>query len=1063
MYILYSTFKNHTTPFYIVRSLPDSGANRSLWHPRALKDKGITINELVNEVVTVADAGLMRCTGYVLLKVRHGDDPEGRNEITINALVSPSLKQDAIICYNDLIRLRVLPPNFPGILNHSSAIASCAEASMEVEEDSIERIIADYSDVFDAAKLTPLRGGPMTIHINRDVPGYRPLQVLVARRTALHFVDPSEVALKWFLHSDVIEPVDIREPTEWCSPGFFVPKPASANVRLVVDYSVINKYIARSPHPFMSARDVLKQIRPESKWFGCFDVVQGYYQVLLDEASRHLTTFLLPQGRFRFKRAPMGMICSGDFFNAESDRILAPVPDKIKIVDDGLVQHIQKQGTFERVREVCEASREGNLTLSVSKLKVAEQVEFAGYIISSDGIKAEPYKLATLHGYPSPKNLQQLRSFLGAAQQLAFYVPDLAHASAPLRPLLKKKNVFQWMPEHEAAFTRVKDILTGDMVIKPFDPSLPTRLLCDASRLHGLGYALCNVRFVEGKERLQLVQCNSRALSTAEQRYAVNELEATALMWAILDAKYFLLGLLTFQVHTDHRTLKAVFEQPLGDVVNSRIMRIREKLVDYVFTVDWVPGHRHALADALSRIPISYPDEEERTADDGAVCHSITVHSIAAEDDRGDPSLRGLFEAARQDDDYKTLHAALRQGRDINNVPKTHPARAFRDAWNELSIHGDLIVFQGRRIVVPDAGRKKVLELLHRGHPGIVRSTQLARKTYYWPGISKDVRELVEQCNRCQETRPSLGQDDPKHLPEPSAPMQSCGTDLAKHRGTQHLILVDRYSGMIWCKQLKRETSDAIIRELHKIFMRNGFPQWLHLDGGPCYDSFEFSAYCEAHHIQLARSSPGHPRSNGLAESAVKSAKAILEKTDTFQEFEEHLLSWMNIPSHDTTTTPAERFFGRRLRDGLPTLEDVYEPYAECDDDEPRFKAGDRVFMQGIRSGRWDETGTILHPSATKKSFLVARDKGGQWVRNQRFLRRVPLIAQTDDDQSRGEHDENRGDSKNREVNRSDVENQESEGQQSPTNSPPRRSKRIAASRNVRTSGASSEARPSPA
>ena len=87
-------------------------------------------------------------------------------------------------------------------------------------------------------------------------------------------------------------------------------------------------------------------------------------------------------------------------------------------------------------------------------------------------------------------------------------------------------------------------------------------------------------------------------------------------------------------------------------------------------------------------------------------------------------------------------------------------------------------------------------------------------------------------------------------------------------------------------------------------------------------------------------------------------------------------------------------------------------------------------------------------------------------MRNQRFLRRVPLIAQTDDDQSRGKHDENRGDSKNREVNRSDVENQESEGQQSPTNSPPRRSKRIAASHNVRTSGASppsSEARPSTA
>ena len=1054
MYIFFSTFKNQATPFHYAASLPDSGANRSLWHPRALKNKGITVHELVNEVVTVADAGIMRCTGYILLRVRHGDDPEGHNEIIVNALVSPSLKQDVIVCFNDLKRLGVIGENFPGILSCRNSSATCTAANAEdnMGEDSIERIVAEYADVFDAVKLTPLRGEKMKIHIDRDAPGYRPIQVLTARKTALHFTDPADAALKWFLDSDVIEPVGIRERTEWCSPGFFVPKPASANVRLVVDFSLINRYIQRSPHPFMSARDVLKQIRPDSRWFGCFDVVQGYHQVLIDEESRHLTTFLLPQGRYRFKRAPMGMICSGDYFNFLSDAILAPVPDKVKLVDDGLVQHVTKQGTFERIREVCEASREGNLTLSVEKLKVAEQVEFAGFIISAEGIKAEPYKLATLHGFPSPKNLQQLRSFLGAAQQLAFYVPDLAHVSAPLRPLLKKHNAFLWLEEHEAAFLKVKDILTSDMVIRPFDPKLPTRLLCDASRLCGLGYALCNVATVEGIERLQLVQCNSRSLSAAEQRYAVNELEATALMWAILDAKYFLLGMPSFQVYTDHRTLKSVFEQPLAEVVNSRIMRIREKLFDYVFTVEWIPGNRHALADALSRLPVSQPDEAEREYDGTAVCHSITVYEVTATEEGSDPCLSSLFAAARDDDDYRHLHAALRQGRDVNKLPHNHYARKFRDAWNELSTHGDLVVFQGKRIVVPNAERKQILEKLHRGHPGIVRSIQLARRTYYWPGFSKDVRGEVENCSRCQEVRPSQNEEDPIHIPEPTAPMQSCGTDLAKHRGIQHIILVDRYSGMIWCKQLKRETSEAIIRVLHQIFARNGYPQWLHLDGGPCYDSFEFETYCEAHHIRLARSSPGFPRSNGLSEAAVKSAKAILEKTDNFEQFEDHLLSWMNVPSQNSTSTPAERFFGRRLRDGLPTLDDVYVPYEECDDAAPRFKAGDRVFMQGIKSGRWDETGTILHPSATKKSFLVARDKGGQWVRNQHFLRLMPPATPADRPPTRDAPAENRG----------IIEDRRGEGKQSNTeHHSPRRSKRIA-NKHVRSPTSPPEAGASP-
>ena len=67
--------------------------------------------------------------------------------------------------------------------------------------DSIEKIIADFPDVFDSTTLTPIKGEPMKIVINRDIPGYRPMQVVI---------DPSTVTLRWFIDSDVIEPMDIR-------------------------------------------------------------------------------------------------------------------------------------------------------------------------------------------------------------------------------------------------------------------------------------------------------------------------------------------------------------------------------------------------------------------------------------------------------------------------------------------------------------------------------------------------------------------------------------------------------------------------------------------------------------------------------------------------------------------------------------------------------------------------------------------------------------------------------------------------------------------------------------
>ena len=61
--------------------------------------------------------------------MRHGDDPEGKNEIVINALVSPSMSENMILCYNDLVRLKVLLPQFPGLLNSSQSRAVCTEAT----------------------------------------------------------------------------------------------------------------------------------------------------------------------------------------------------------------------------------------------------------------------------------------------------------------------------------------------------------------------------------------------------------------------------------------------------------------------------------------------------------------------------------------------------------------------------------------------------------------------------------------------------------------------------------------------------------------------------------------------------------------------------------------------------------------------------------------------------------------------------------------------------------------------------------------------------------------------
>ena len=121
---------------------------------------------------------------------------------------------------------------------------------------------------------------------------------------------------------------------------------------------------------------------------------------------------------------------------------------------------------------------------------MGKKIHFAGHIISDKGIQPDEEKYAAISKFPRPKSVKDLRSFLGLAQQLASFVPDLAHMTSTLRPLPKKDCAWTWIDDHENSFQEVKSLLTSKTIIHPFDQEAETFLLTDASRLHGLGFAL---------------------------------------------------------------------------------------------------------------------------------------------------------------------------------------------------------------------------------------------------------------------------------------------------------------------------------------------------------------------------------------------------------------------------------------------------------------------------------------------------------------------------------------------------------------------------------------------
>ena len=979
-------FRQHERrgPWHSIAAVADTGANRSIFSTELINRAGISIRTNGRERIRLASGtASMASSGHAFLRIKTPGDSK-RDYTVVNALISPSLKEDALISYNDLKRLRVISDDFPARLRtHNNN--NTEPFSYFSHVDQMNDIADRFPDVFDAKKLTPLKVPPMEINVNRNHPDYKPLRTYTARKTPLHFEDNADELLKYLIDTGVIKRADPNRTYEWVSPAFFVPK-RNGKARLVIDFSRLSKFCERTPHPFPSPRDVIRSIKPESRWFLVADLRNGYFQLQMSEEATKFTAFLLPQGLFIMCRGPQGLSPTSDNFVAATDYILEGL-DLVKIIDDCLIQGETPEQCLEVFEELCKRCQKFGVTLTRDKLRLAQEVTFAGWVISKDGIRSDPYKLAAIAEFPTPKNLRDLRSFCGAITQLNLLSPDIAHAMHGLRPLLKAKNHFEWTAYHDKEFNKVRSLVTKEMSVKPFDMKLPTRIYVDASRLYGMGYALCNVEtdtvtdddgHQKTVERLRIIQCNSRALQPAETRYATNELECGALVWSIMDCRHYVLGLDGFDVYTDHRALEVIFRQPLAEVVNARMLRMRHRVSDYRFQVKWQSGSRMLLADALSRNPLFAPPEEDDSADDSAM-----INLIAA-----DPALQALYEAAEEDDDYKSLLEVIKSGVPLKNLPDSHYAKRFCSVYDNLSYFQSLLILNDSRIVVPKAMRPFIVNQVHSAHTGKARCLHKARAEFFWPGMTEDIERAVDSCEACQKFSRSQPEEEILSFPPTTEPMQLVGSDLFSFAGDQHVIMADAFSGMIFVKRLARETSTAVINALMSFFRLIGLPQNLMSDNGPCYDSEEFKEFCLTYNIKHLTSSPGHPRSNGLSESHVANAKNLLRKCDSYNQFQDRLLDLMTMPGSGETKSPSEKFFGRKLRTLLPILTNFYNP-VEGNEVKPAFAIGDRVRLQDIRTQLWDRQGTVTAVRPVGRSFEVTVDGGGYLIRNRRFMKKL--------------------------------------------------------------------------
>jgi hypothetical protein len=286
----------------------------------------------------------------------------------------------------------------------------------------------------------------------------------------------------------------------------------------------------------------------------------GYYTIRLDTDASRICTIIFPWGKYSYKRLPMGIAGSPDIFQEKMSDLMASLEFVKTYLDDLLIiSRGSLEDHLEKLTEVLSRLQDAGLKINAAKSKFcALETEYLGYIITRDGVKPQANKVQAILALTPPKNVKELRSFLGMVQYYRDIWAKRSDMLAPLTDLVgecgqtkttkakgTKKAPWHWNEVHQKAFDNVKSTMAKEVILAYPDYSKVFEIYTDASATQ-LGSVI-----TQSNRPLAFF---SRKLSKTQQKYGVPEIELLAIVETLKEFKGMLWGQ-QVKVFTDHQNL----------------------------------------------------------------------------------------------------------------------------------------------------------------------------------------------------------------------------------------------------------------------------------------------------------------------------------------------------------------------------------------------------------------------------------------------------------------------------------------------------------------------------
>ena len=830
-----------------------------------------------------------------------------------------------------------LPPHLIDVLDAATELTPIQRARAAT-------LLAKHVKTFPAPG-TPITGRAEAVMHDIDTGSTRPIRCNPRK------LSPKKIKIQQELVDKMLEEGQIEHSVSaWSAPTVLVTK-KDGTTRFCVDYRRLNNSTRKDAFPLPRIDDSLNSLSGQS-WFSTLDLASGYWQVRLSEDAKPKTAFATHSGLFQFAVMPFGLCNAPATFERLMSQVMRGLHWKrcLVYIDDILVFGHDFESALESLELVLIRVAEYGLQLKSTKCNLfRSSVPFLGHIVGRAGLECDPSKVSAVANWIPPSTIKGVREFLGFTGYYRRFVPDYSTVAQPLVRLLGKDCKFQWTDACQDAFKALRALLIKAPVLAFPKEDLPYIVDTDASD-YGIGGVLSQC--IEGTEHV--IAYYSKSLNPAQQKYCTTRRELLAVVATLDHFKGYVWGP-KFLVRTDHAAL--VWLKNLKNI-QGMLARWLAKLQQFHFDIIHRPGAQHGNADGLSRCPqcdrgacapIKISDTSDPEQPYASSCIGSSLDSELIPLESGETCMAAVMltqsansklitEAQMTDSDITIVRnwfiARKFPARTQDFAPASHDLKSYWIGRKSLFLDDRNILWRNRsensmraQLVVPRSLRDTIFNDSHHttygGHFGITHTHSKLQLHYFWPGMSDFVRDRISACHKCVARKSPVNRHHPMgHVPV-SGKFERVAMDLLdvsviSAKGFKYILVVcDYFTKYTEAYPLKDKTARSVVDALMDVWLpRYGFPLFLHSDQGKEFDNVMIHQLSELLGTVKTKTTPYHPRSDGLVERFNRTLLAMLamfvsQEHDNWDDLLPFMMLAYNTTVHTSTGyTPYRLVFG---------------------------------------------------------------------------------------------------------------------------------------------------------